>query len=124
MKRLTTDQVIQLHQTLIAETGGLDGIRDINLLESALNAPFQSFNGIYVCPTIESKAARLGYGLIMNHAFIDGNKRIGLLSMLVFVEINGLELNYTDEELISLGLGISSGAMDDKALLTWIIAHN
>lgn len=124
MKRLSTDQVIQLHQTLIAETGGLDGIRDINLLESALNAPFQSFDGIYIYPTIESKAARLGYGLIMNHAFLDGNKRIGLLTMLVFLEINGVELNYTDEELISLGLDISSGVMDNKALFNWIISHN
>jgi death on curing protein len=124
MKRLTTEQVIQLHQALITETGGLDGIRDINLLESALNSPFQSFDGLYVCPTIESKAARLGYGLVMNHAFLDGNKRIGLLVMLVFLEINGVELAYSDKELISLGLGVADGTMDDKALLTWIIAHN
>ena len=124
MKRLTTEQVVQLQETLIAETGGLNGIRDFNLLESALNAPFQSFDGIYVYHTIESKAARLGYGLVMNHAFLDGNKRIGLLSMLVFLEINGIELTYSDEELISLGLGLADGEMDDKALLTWIIMHN
>lgn len=124
MKLLTTEQVIKLHETLIAESGGLDGIRDAKLLDSALNAPFQSFDGIYVYPTIEAKAARLGYGLVMNHAFLDGNKRIGLLTMLVFLEINGIELFYSDEELISLGLGLASGKIYDNALLSWIITHN
>jgi len=124
MKRLNTEQVIELHQEIILETGGLHGIRDLNLLESALNSPFQSFDGQYVYPTIESKAARLGYGLVMNHAFIDGNKRIGILAMLIFLEINGVELVYSDKELIALGLGLANGNLDDKALLNWIINHN
>jgi len=73
---------------------------------------------------VENRAARLGYGLVMNHAFLDGNKRIGLLAMLVFLKINGVELTYSDKELIALGLGLADGTMDDKALLTWIIAPN
>jgi death-on-curing protein len=124
MTRLTAEQLIQLHQTLISETGGLDGIRDLSLLESALNAPFQSFEGQYVYPTIERMAARLGFGLVKNHAFLDGNKRIGLLAMLVFLEINDIELTYLDDELIALGLGLADDVMDDRDLLTWIIAHN
>jgi death-on-curing protein len=73
--------------------------------------------------TVESRAARLGYGLVMNHAFLDGNKRIGLLAMLVFLKINGV-VTYSDKELIALGLGLADGTRDDKAMLTWIVAHN
>jgi len=124
MKRLTMEQIIMLHESLIADTGGLNGIRDTQLLDSAINTPFQSFDGVYIYPTIEAKAARLGYGLVMNHAFLDGNKRVGLLSMLVFLEINGIELSYSDEELIDLGLGLAVGKINDKALLNWIITHS
>jgi death-on-curing protein len=118
------EQIIMLHESLIADTGGLNGIRDTQLLDSAINTPFQSFDGVYIYPTIEAKAARLGYGLVMNHAFLDGNKRVGLLSMLVFLEINGIELSYSDEELIDLGLGLAVGKINDKALLNWIITHS
>ncbi len=90
MTLLTKEQVILLHTHLISETGGLDGIRDEGLLDSAVNAPFQAFDGIDVFPSLQQKAARLGYGLIKNHAFIDGNKRIGAHAMLV---ISGVESN-------------------------------
>lgn len=95
MIRLSKNQVIMLHSDLIAETGGLDGIRDEGLLDSALNSPFQKFNNTDLFPTIYQKAARLGFGLINNHAFIDGNKRIGAHTMLVFLELNDIELDYT-----------------------------
>ena len=74
---LSKEQIILLHSNLITETGGSGGIRDEQLLESAINAPFQTFDNIEVFPSIQQKAARLGYGLIKNHAFVDGNKRIG-----------------------------------------------
>lgn len=91
MKRLSKDQILLLHHALIEETGGLDGLRDEGLLESALDAPFQSFGETDVYPSIQQKGARLGFGLIQNHAFVDGNKRIGAHAMLVFLSLNGIE---------------------------------
>ena len=85
-----------LHSHLIAETGGVDGLRDEGMLESAMNAPFQSFAGEEVYPSLQQKAARLCFGLVKNHPFIDGNKRIGTHAMLVFLALNGIELDYTD----------------------------
>jgi death-on-curing protein len=90
MKRLSRQQVLRLHTMLINETGGSDGLRDEGLLDSALNAPFQSFGGDDLYKTVSAKAARLGFSLINNHAFIDGNKRIGILVMLTFLEMNAL----------------------------------
>lgn len=124
MKRLTKFQVIQIHSMLIQETGGIDGIRDDGLLDSALNSPFQSFDGEDIYKTIQAKAARLGFSLVNNHAFVDGNKRIGLLVMMTFLEINGIILECSNEELIVLGLGLASNRLDDKDLLDWIIKHN
>ena len=88
-----------LHAQLIQRTGGSEGVRDYNLLDSALETPFQSFGGEELYPTIQSKAARLGYGLIKNHCMIDGNKRIGTHVMFVFLALNGIELSYTQKEL-------------------------
>ncbi len=88
MKRLTKEQVLLLHSALTQETGGSDGIRDEGLLESALETPFQSFGGSDVYPSIQQKAARLGFGLIQNHAFIDGNKRIGAHACVFVTERN------------------------------------
>jgi len=124
MKRLTKDQVINMHSLLIKSSGGSDGIKDVGLLESALNAPFQTFAGEDIYITIQSKAAKLGYFLVNNHPFIDGNKRIGILVMLVFLEINGMEVACTDNELITLGLGLADGLVSDKHLLNWIIDHS
>lgn len=123
MKRLSKEQVIKIHNMLISQTGGSDGIRDEGLLESALNAPFQTFDGEYIYRTIKAKAAKLGYFLVKNHPFIDGNKRIGILVMITFLEINGVEVTCTDEELITLGLGLADGTIDDEDLLNWIIDH-
>lgn len=124
MKRLTKAQIIKMHRLLIQETGGSEGIRDEGLLDSALNAPFQTFDGEDVYKTIPAKAAKLGFLLINNHPFIDGNKRIGILAMLVFLEINGIEIKCTDDELIKLGLGLAEGTVDTKVLLGWIIEHS
>jgi len=124
MKRLTKAQIIKMHRLLIQETGGSEGIMDEGLLDSALNAPFQTFDGEDVYKTIPAKAAKLGFLLINNHPFIDGNKRIGTLAMLVFLEINGIEIKCTDDELIKLGLGLAEGTVDTKSLLGWIIKHS
>lgn len=124
MKRLSKEQVIKIHNMLISQTGGSDGIRDESLLESALNAPFETFDGEYIYRTIKAKAAKLGYFLVKNHPFIDGNKRIGILVMITFLEINGVEVTCTDEELITLGLDLADGTIDDEDLLNWIIDHS
>lgn len=124
MKKLTQTQIIRMHNLLIQQTGGSNGIRDEGLLDSALNAPFQSFGGEDIYKTIQYKAARLGFSLITNHPFVDGNKRIGILAMIVFLEINGIEILSTDEELIELGLGLASGSVNDRDLLKWIIEHS
>jgi len=94
---LSADQIILLHAHLISETGGIGGIRDRGLLESAVHTPFQSFNGTDAYPSLQQKAARLCYGLVKNHAFLDGNKRIGVHAMLVFLSLNNIELEYSQE---------------------------
>lgn len=124
MNRLTKAQIINMHRLLIQETGGREGIKDEDLLDSALNAPFQTFDGEDLYKTIQAKAAKLGFFLINNHPFIDGNKRIGILAMLTFLETNGIEITCTDDELINLGLGIADGSINSKDLLGWIIDHS
>lgn len=123
MKRLSVQQVILMHGKLIEQFGGISGIRDLSLLESALAAPFITFDGYTSYPTIHSKAARLAYGLIKNHPFLDGNKRIGVLGMMTFLRINGIELMCTNAELISIGIGLANGSLDDRKLLDFIIDH-
>ena len=120
---LSKNQIIKLHSQLIQETGGTDGIRDEGLLESVLAAPFQSFSGTDIYPSLQQKAARLGYGLVKNHAFIDGNKRIGAHVMLVFLALNKIELTYTQDELSDTFLLFASGELSQQDLLHWIIIH-
>lgn len=90
MIRLSKPQILLLHEQLIAETGGSSGLRDEGMLDSALNAPFQAFGGEDVYPSLQQKAARLCFGLVKNHPFVDGNKRIGAHVMLVFLALNGV----------------------------------
>lgn len=123
MKRLSKEQILMLHSQLIEEYGGSDGVRDYNLLDSALENPFQSFGGEELYPTLQAKAARLGYGLIKNHCMIDGNKRIGTHAMLVFLAINGIEIDYTQKELYETILAIADGSFEYEDLLKWILEH-
>lgn len=123
MKRLSKEQILMLHSQLLEEYGGSDGVRDYNLLDSALENPFQSFGGEELYPTLQAKAARLGYGLIKNHCMIDGNKRIGTHAMLVFLAINGIELDYTQKELYETILAIADGSLEYEYLLKWILEH-
>lgn len=123
MKKLSKKQVLMLHTQLIQQTGGSEGVRDYNLLDSALETPFQSFGGDELYPTIQAKAARLGYGLIKNHCMIDGNKRIGTHSMLVFLALNGIELKYMQKELYETILDVAAGKIEYEDLLQWVLDH-
>ena len=123
MKKLSKEQILMLHTQLIQQTGGSDGVRDYSLLDSALETPFQSFGGDELYPTIQAKAARLGYGLIKNHCMIDGNKRIGTHAMLVFLALNGIELKYTQKELYETILDVAAGNMEYEGLLQWVLDH-
>lgn len=123
MKRLTKSQVLMLHRELIRQTGGTDGLLDEGLLDSALSAPFHTFDGTDAFLSVQQKGARLGYGLIQNHAFVDGNKRIGAHVMLVFLALNGIELDYTQEELSDMVLAVASGKLSFDAMVKWIAEH-
>ena len=123
MIKIDIDNATNLHKLIIDMTGGTSGIRDNALLDSALNGAFQCFDGKELYPSIEEKGARLGFNLVSNHAFIDGNKRIGLLVMLTFLEINKVELSFTDDELVDIGLSLASGQMPYEQLLKWILIH-
>ena len=123
MRKLSKRQILLLHDQLLSQAGGLPGLRDEGLLESALNAPFQSFGDTDAYPSLQQKAARLGYGLVKNHPFVDGNKRIGAHAMLVFLAINSTELVYTQEELSSVILAVASGEKGYEDLLRWLVDH-
>lgn len=117
------EQVTRIHSSLIAKTGGLDGIRDKNLLDSALKVPFQTFDGKDLYPDILDKATQLCFSLINNHPFSDGNKRIGIHLTLLFLKINNVQLNYVQQELIDLGFGIASSKLQKNGIRKWFENH-
>lgn len=123
MIKFSKEKVLLLHQLIAEATGGSIGLRDEGLLESALETAFASFGGQEFYPTKEEKGARLGYNLISNHAFVDGNKRIGVYVMLTFLEVNGIRLDCTNEDVVEIGLGVADGSMDYEALLAWVREH-
>ena len=123
MIKITKEKALELHAVMARHTGGSTGLREEGLLLSALESPFSGFGDMEFYPTIEEKAARLGYSLIANHAFVDGNKRIGIYIMLVFLEVNGISLNCSNEDVIRAGLGVADGSMDYDALLNWVRTH-
>ena len=117
------EQVVKIHGILISKTGGMDGIRDEKLLDSAIKAPFQTFGGKDLYPEILDKASQLCYSLIENHPFADGNKRIGVYLTLLFLKINNIELSYTQKDLIEFGLNVASGNMARDDIKQWLINH-
>ncbi len=123
MKRLSKQQILLLHKQMLHTSGGSTGVRDDGLLDSALHAPFQTFGVIDLYPDLLSKASRLGYGLIQNHPFIDGNKRIGTHVMLVFLSINGISVEYEDADLIKTVLSVADGTCDEQQFLAWLRQH-
>lgn len=120
MIKFSKDKVKLLYKLMVEETGGSFGIRTEDLLDSALEGIFQTFDGKELYSTKEEKGARLGYSLISSHAFIDGNKRIGMYVMLTFLEVNGIHINCTDEEIIETGLAVDSGQKGYDDLLVWV----
>ena len=123
MRKLTREQILTMHGELITEYGGSDGVRDEGLFESALAAPYQTFGGQALLLTVQQKAVRLGYGLIMNHPFIDGNKRIGTHVMITTLAMNGIELEYTQKELYEIILEVASDKVTFEELLEWVLDH-
>ena len=123
MIRFSKEKVLLLHKILAQATGGSVGVRDEGLLDSALEAAFAGFGDQEFYPSKEEKGARLGYTLISTHAFVDGNKRIGIYVMLSFLEMNGIRIRCTDEELVHIGLSVADGSMGYEALLQWVLDH-
>lgn len=123
MIKIENEKVLLLHQLLIEETGGEPNIRDIKLLDSSIQQVYQTFDGKELYKTKEEKAARLGYVLISNHAFVDGNKRIGMYAMLTFLELNGIKTNFTNEEIASMGYKLAESKMTYEELLEEIKLH-
>jgi death-on-curing protein len=121
---LSKEQVIRLHQKLLQATGGLDGIRDEGLLDSALQSPFQTFDGTELYPSAAMKIARTAYSYVCNHPFVDGNKRIGTYVMLVLLELNRIEVDFTDDDIICIGLELANGDMSDSHLLGLILERS
>lgn len=123
MIKFSKEKVLLLHKLIAQETGGSIGVRDEALLESALENAFSGYDGVEFYPSKEEKGARIGYSLISNHAFVDGNKRIGMYVMLTFLEVNGIRIDCTDDDIVEAGLAVASGSMDYEALLAWVRAH-
>ena len=123
MIKLSQEKVLALHEMMAAETGGDPNVRDLGLLSSALESAFATFDGEELYPSAEEKGARLGYSLISNHAFVDGNKRIGIFVLLVFLEVNGIVIRPSNEEVARIGLSVAAGEMKYRELLEWILKN-
>lgn len=123
MIKFSKEKVLLLHRLITEETGGDPNVRDMALLDSALESAFQTFDGKELSPTKEEKGARIGYALISNPAFVDGNKRIGMYVLLTFLETNGIKIHPSVEDVARVGLAVASGEMKYEDLLEWIIEN-
>jgi len=121
MVKFSQEKVLLLHKLITEETGGDPNVRDVALLNSALESAFATFDGKELYPTKEEKGARIGYSLISNHAFVDGNKRIGMYVLLTFLEVNGIKIRPTNEDVARVGLAVAAGDMKYEELLDWIL---
>ena len=123
MITLTKDQIIMLHNAIYERYGGALGVLNEGMLDSAVQAPFQTFGGEELLPDTKDKIIRLAYGLIKNHSFIDGNKRIGALVLLTLLELNGYHVHATNEDFIDIIMGIAASEKDDTDLKNWVDEH-
>ena len=123
MIKFSKEKVLLLHQIMAEATGGSAGVRDDALLESAIESAYATFDGQELYPSKEEKAAKLGFSLISNHAFVDGNKRIGMYIMLSFLDINGVKIEATNEAVVTLGLAVADGSAKYSEILKWINEH-
>lgn len=119
----TLQHVIKLHEKTVARSGGSQGVRDVGLIESALMRANAAFGTTEAYPTIAEKAAAVCCGLIGNHGFMDGNKRIGVMVMLLILNKNGVTIRYTQVELIRLGLDAAQGLLSVADITDWIKNH-
>ena len=121
---LNRDQIIKLHEAIYVRYGGDVGILNEGMLDSALQAPFQTFGGEELVPDTKEKIVKLAYGLIMNHSFKDGNKRIGALVLLTLLELNGYPVKATNAEFADIIMGVAASEKDEKDLLEWVEVHH
>lgn len=123
MRFLSLAEVLTLHSKVIATSGGANGVRDLGALESAIAQPRATFGGEDLYPDILSKAATLGFGLIANHPFVDGNKRIGHAAMAVFLILNGYSIRSSVEDQEAIILEVASGTLDRAEFENWLKNH-
>ncbi|MDM9385389.1 type II toxin-antitoxin system death-on-curing family toxin [Chlorogloeopsis sp. ULAP01] len=120
MRFLTLIEVLELHRRVIEQSGGAFGIRDVGLLESAIAQPRMTFGGEELYPSLLEKAAALGFSIIMNHPFVDGNKRTGHAATETFLVLNGIEINASVDEQERVVLAIASGELGREAFVEWL----
>jgi len=113
---LDADDVIEIHATQLAVYGGLAGLRDRGLIESAVGQPQTSFGGEYVHHGMFAMAAAYLFHIVSNHAFVDGNKRAGMLAAVVFVDVNGISIEHPSDALYELTMGVAEGRIDKTAV--------
>ena len=123
MYRLSVANIILVHKKLIDQTGGSHGIRDMNLVESAISRTVATFDGNDLYETIEDKIAAITFSLVNNHGFVDGNKRVGIAVMLLLLKLNAYTMQYSQEELIVMGISIADGRMNEASIKEWINQH-
>ena len=123
MEYLTLNEVLLLHARLIQRTGGIRGVRDLGLIESALARPQATFEGSDLYPDLWSKASALMHSLAQNHPFVDGNKRTALTATGIFLELSGYRLTASNDEAAAFTLGIAAGKGDVKEIAAWLRTH-
>ncbi|HEY3302443.1 MAG TPA: type II toxin-antitoxin system death-on-curing family toxin [Candidatus Binatia bacterium] len=123
MRNLTLNEALELHRRVIGQSGGALGVLNLDALESALAQPRMTFGGKDLYPSLADKAAALGYSLIQNHPFLDGNKRTGHAAMEVFLFLNGFEIQASVDEQERIVLQVASGEKDRKAFAVWLRDH-
>jgi death-on-curing protein len=123
MRYLTVGEVMEIYSRVMKQSGGSVGILDLGSLESAVAQPRMTFNGEELYPTIVEKASALGFSLIQNHPFVDGNKRAGHAAMESFLMFNGYEISASVDEQVKIVLGVASGKIDRNAFTDWLRSH-
>ena len=122
-KYLSLSEVLRIHSNMILHYGGSHGVRDLGLVESALNRPRSGFGDYEQYPDIFSKSAVLLHSLLKNHPFLDGNKRTALASCAIFLKRNGYTLKMTKVDGLEFVLNIENDTLDEKAITEWINNH-
>jgi death-on-curing protein len=123
MRYLTLIEVLNLHRQIIEQSGGALGVRDLGALESALAQPRMTFGGEDLYPTLVDKAAAVGFSIIMNHPFVDGNKRTGHAAMETFLVLNGMEISASVDEQEQVILALASGNSGRESFVEWLKQH-